>query len=230
MTRHFFRAVIFDLDGVIIDSEPFHWNVNKKLFAALGFAVSPAEYSEFIGVSNTRMWTVLKRRYSLSPEVPQLVRGQVDGNLAFLKKHAMTPMPGLAGLLRSLSSRGLKTAIASSSPREYIDLAVKKIGMVNDFPIRVSGEDFLNGKPHPDIFLKTAELLGEPPARCLVIEDAMHGVAAAKAAGMACVGLAGGQSGNQDLSRADAIVAGLADIDDDFLDGLNSGRTPEEPG
>jgi beta-phosphoglucomutase family hydrolase len=203
------KAVIFDMDGVIIDSEPFHWKVNKKIFRDLDIRVSVEEYQNYIGVSNTDMWTDLKKKFRLPHAVDQLVAMQVGGNVEFMEQEHFEPIDGVVALIRNLEKNAVAMALASSSPHKIITMVLDKFAIKSSFSIIVSGEDFKKGKPAPDIFLKAAELLFVSPKDCVVIEDAAHGVAAAKAAGMKCVGFANGNSGNQDLGKADLIVSAL---------------------
>jgi len=201
-----FKAAIFDMDGVIIDSEPFHWDVNKKIFSDLGIKVSQGEYRRYIGSSNTNMWTDLKKRYGLSQPLEALVNMQGSGNIDFLRENPFDPIPGISELIQDLKKNGKAIGLASSSPHVAIDIVLKKFAFESYFSVVVSGEDFKNSKPAPDIFLKAARLLNMPADECVVIEDASHGVAAAKAAGMKCVGFENKNSWGQDLSGADLIV------------------------
>jgi HAD superfamily hydrolase (TIGR01509 family) len=200
------KAAIFDMDGVIIDSEPFHWDVNKKIFSDLGIKMSQREYRRYIGSSNTNMWTDLKKRYGLSQPLEALVSMQGAGNIDFLRENSFGPIEGVTELIQDLKKNGIAIGLASSSPHAAIDIVLKKFAFESYFSVVVSGEDFKNSKPAPDIFLKAALLLQIPPDKCVVIEDATHGVAAAKAAGMKCIGFANKNSWGQDLSRADLIV------------------------
>jgi HAD superfamily hydrolase (TIGR01509 family) len=121
-------------------------------------------------------------------------------------------MPGLLDLLADFHAHGIRTALASSSMRLVIRTVLDKLDLSASFSPIVSGEDVAQGKPAPDIFLRTADLLEIPPAGCLVIEDSANGVRAAQAAGMRSIGLHNPNSGAQDLSPADWIVDSLGEI------------------
>jgi beta-phosphoglucomutase family hydrolase len=205
-------AVIFDMDGVIIDSEPFHFEVNKRLFAALGITVSTGEYEGFIGVSNTAMWTAIKAKHGLVQSVKDLVALQVDGNIDFMNSGRVDCVPGVLDLINGLKKERFLLGLASSSPYTIIEMVLNRFGIRSVFDCVVSGEDFKNGKPAPDIFLKTAQVLNVPPAQCVVIEDATHGVQAAKAAGMKCIGFNNPNSPGQDLAPADMVVGDLKEL------------------
>jgi HAD superfamily hydrolase (TIGR01509 family) len=200
------RAVIFDMDGVIIDSEPFHWEVNNRLFKSLEIHVSDEEYRRYIGVSNIAMWTAIKRNHGLPQSVKELAALQVKGNIDFMQTEHVDPVDGVIDLLAGLKNAGALIALASSSPYQIIGMVLDMFNIEKLFDVVVSGEDFEKGKPSPDIFLKTAAMLGVLPGQCIVIEDATHGVHAAKAAGMKCIGFANANSPGQDLSKADLIV------------------------
>jgi HAD superfamily hydrolase (TIGR01509 family) len=201
------KAVIFDMDGVIIDSEPFHWEVNKRLFKSLEIDVSEKEYRHYIGVSNTAMWGAIKRKHGLLQSVKELAALQVEGTIDFMKSERVDPVVGVIDLLSNCKKAGALIALASSSPYQIIGMVLDRFNIKRFFDSVVSGEDFEKGKPSPDIFLKTAAMLGVVPGQCIVIEDATHGVHAAKAAGMKCIGFANANSPGQDLSQADRIVS-----------------------
>jgi len=215
-----FIAVILDMDGVIIDSEPFHYQVNMDLFRRLGIRVTESEYGSYIGTSHTCMWSDLKRRHGLADPVDDLVAMQVKGNEAYLLSHAVMPIPGIPSFLEMLERTNIRIGLASSSSMATIELVLAKLGLRPYFAEIVSGEDFEQGKPAPDIFLHTADRLQAAPARCVVIEDSQNGVLAAKAAGMKCIGFRNPNSGLQDLTKADLIVREMAEISWEILNGL----------
>jgi HAD superfamily hydrolase (TIGR01509 family) len=207
-----FVAAILDMDGVIIDSEPFHYEVNVQLFHQLGITVAAGDYQSYIGVSHADMWSDLKRKHGLPQTVSALVEMQVKGNEDYLRNHSFAPIPGIEELLKQLRREGVRTGLASSSAMATIDLVLAKLGLRPFFGAVASGEEVPFGKPAPDIFLYTAAKLGIEPERCIVIEDSAHGVMAAKAAGMRCVGFQNPHSGDQDLGMADLVVARITDL------------------
>jgi len=202
------EAVIFDMDGVLIDSEPFHLVVNEKIFANLGINLSEDEYHDFIGTTHKDMWTTIKNRYNLPHGVPELVNMQVSGNIDYIKNEEIESIKikGVTDLLSRISREKIKIGIASSSPTEVIDLVIKKLGISGYFSSVVGGEEIKRGKPAPDIFLKAAERLKKEPTDCIVIEDSKNGTLAAKAAEMKCIGFKNPNSGNQNLEKADLII------------------------
>jgi len=200
------KAVIFDMDGVLIDSEPFHLIINKRIFGELGINVSFEEYQTFIGTTFEYMWSTLKEKYGLPQSVAELVHMQASGITEYLKNEKVDAIKGVIDLLSLIKKENIKIGVASSSPKEVIELVINKLGISNYFRAIVSGEDFEKGKPAPDIFLEAARLLDTKPLNCVVIEDSEKGVKAAKAAGMECVGFQNYNTGDQDLNKADLIV------------------------
>jgi HAD superfamily hydrolase (TIGR01509 family) len=206
------QAVIFDMDGVMVDSEPIYFESNGKVFERLGFSVSHDDYAQFVGLDAGRMWARLKSQHDLPHAVADLVGMEADGMVAGLQAADLQPIPGLLDLIAVLRAQGCRMALASSSTQRVIDTVLEKLALGGVFDPVVSGEEVEHGKPAPDIFLRTAGLLEIPPENCLVIEDSANGVRAAKAAGMVCIGFRNPNSGAQDLSPADAIVESLDEI------------------
>jgi HAD superfamily hydrolase (TIGR01509 family) len=207
-------ALIFDMDGVLADTEPYYLENNNRLFGELGFSLPPEEYVHFVGISARRMWTDLRTRFRLQQSVEKLIELEYETHFSHLAAlPALEPIPGIRQLLERLKGLGRALAIASSSPRRVIDLTLAKTGLAGYFPVTVSGEDVVHGKPHPDIFLEAARLAGKLPEECLVIEDSPRGIAGARAAGMATVGFRNPHSGDQDLSAADLVVQAFSDED-----------------
>lgn len=207
------EAVIFDMDGVIVDSEPIHFESDKMTMNHYDKVISDEELNNYVGISNPVMWSELRDKYILIASVEELLEKQL-----FYKKHLigntkLEPIEGIRQLLDEIKSCGIRIGLASSSSKEFINFILNNIGLKEYFEVIVSGEDVKRGKPSPDIFLKTAELLKVEPLNCLVIEDSGHGVKAAKLAQMKCIGFNNPNSGKQDLSLADAIVNSIVEID-----------------
>ena len=206
------KTVIFDMDGVIIDSEPLHFMVDKIILKKLNIN-SPDNYlDQFVGFTNPAMWEVIKNEYSVKESIDELIDLQMSIKLKQLEENDYFPIDGITELLKSLAEKNYKAGIASSSPRIFIEAVIKKLKIENYFFKIVSGEEVPKSKPEPDVFLTTAKQLEAKPNSCVVIEDSKSGVAAAKKAGMKCIGFQNPSSGNQDLSSADIIVHSIADI------------------
>lgn len=206
------KAVIFDMDGVLIDSESIHVAVDQAIFSELGIRVSDEEMSQFIGVATTDMWPILKERYKIETSVSTLVKMSEVRKVEAFKKMTEKPIEGIPALLKELGSKGYHLAVASSSPMVHIDLILRTIGIKDCFQAFASGEEVKRGKPAPDVYLEAALLVGVEPGACYVIEDSERGVHAAKAAGMICIAYDNVKSINQDYSEADYVVSAIEDI------------------
>lgn len=197
------RILIFDMDGVLVDTEPIYKALNMEHFARLGVAITDQEYNGFIGIATTKMWTYIKEKGQLKLDVPSLIKAEDQQKIDRLKTLPLSPMPGLLPLLEAAKAAGIPIALASSSSFEQIGVIIRAAGIAAYFDFVLSGTAVKQGKPAPDIFLTVAAFFGVEPAQCLVIEDSRNGTLAAKSAGMHCVGLQNPNSGAQDLSRAD---------------------------
>lgn len=209
------KGVIFDMDGVLIDSEPMHYKVFMQYSeTVLGLDIADEEYNTFIGTTNLHIFTFLKGKYHLPREVADMVEEYEEKIEEFLhaSKKTTVPIVGVDILARKLYKEKLKLAVASSSAKQRIDIVVNMFDMDQYFTAKISGQQVKNSKPAPDIFLLAAKTLGLSPEECVVIEDSTNGVAAAKAAGMKCIGFNNPSSVNQDISRADLIIDSFAEL------------------
>ena len=209
-------AAIFDLDGVVVDSEPLHYLSEKEMLSKRGVNLRRSDIKEIVGRTEMEGIQYLKDRFGLKDSAKQLYEEKQRIYKRMLRK-AVKPRPGLFNLLNSLEDEGMTLAIASSAPRENIDIVLKALGIEDKFRAVVSGDDVERGKPSPDIFLLAAQRIGIKPKNCLAIEDAQNGVEAAKRAGMTCIAVPNQFTQDQDFSRADAVVQGLEDIDLKFI-------------
>lgn len=198
--------IIFDMDGVVLDSEPMHRELNQQLFRELGADVSDEQYAAFVGMSTPAMWENIVTNWEL-PFAPAelLIREQELKHQAF-RERPLVPSVGLVDLLRELRAAGRRMAVASGSPARNIAVVLDRLALMDYFDHVRSSETVAHGKPAPDLFLAVAEHFGLAPAHCVVIEDSANGIRAARAAGMPCVGYRNPTSGHQDLSLAHLIV------------------------
>ena len=208
MRRPVVRAVLWDLDGVLVDSAPFHLRAWRELFASLGRGFGEADFRRTFGLRNDAILRDLlgelppAEAERLAARKEELYRQAARGNIAAL--------PGALALLRSLRERGFRLGLVSSTPRANIDLILSSLGVSESFDVILGEEDVTRGKPDPEGFLLAAERLGVPPADCVVIEDAPAGVEAAKGGGMRCVGVYRGRP-REALAKADLLVETLED-------------------
>lgn len=212
------NAVIFDMDGVIIDSEPIHFYVDKLVLRnVVGMEVTHEFLEKFVGMTNPEMWQVIIQEHRLSQTVDELIEHQLSSKLKILNEATIKPIKGIPELIQSLTDHHIRLGIASSSPRRFIEAVLCKFDLQEAFPVVVSGEEVENGKPAPDVYIEASRMLGVPREECIVIEDSRNGVLAAKQAGMRCVGYQNLNSGNQDLSLSDHIVRSIPDVTIDLL-------------
>lgn len=163
------------------------------------------------------MWKDLKEKYNLILSVEELLKLQSELKIEVLNETKIEAIDGIKELLNELRQNKIITAVASSSPRFFIEAILETIRIREYFKVILSGEEVQRGKPSPDIFLKAAEMLRVNPQECVVIEDSKNGVKAALSAGMKCIGFANLNSGSQDLSSASTIVDSICNINYDFV-------------
>jgi HAD superfamily hydrolase (TIGR01509 family) len=207
------KTVVFDMDGVIIDSEPIHNEVEKAMFAALGIEIPDEVHSGFVGTSSKNMWERLVREHRLAHSVDELVLQGKQRYQHKLKNLSVKPIDGVEELLRGLREEGMKLILASSSERDNIEVVLRLLSLEDCFHAVISGAELPHSKPHPEIFLRAAREAGTDPSCCLVIEDSENGVIAAKAAGMVCIGYRNPNSGYQNLTGADLVIDTFNEID-----------------
>ncbi len=207
------KAVIFDMDGVLIDSEPIHYKILNIFARDNGFFITEKEYDSYIGTTDISMWTIIKEAHSLPQPVEELVENHINECINYLRTNKeVRPIAGTVTLIKDLHKNNIKLAIASSAPRRRIDAVMEAFGLQGYFQAVSSGNDVKKGKPEPDIFLHSAKALGILPEKCIVIEDSRNGVTAAKSAGMKCIAYSNPNSGNQDISAADIVIKDFMEL------------------
>jgi HAD superfamily hydrolase (TIGR01509 family) len=208
-------AVIFDMDGVLLDSEPLHDEVARAVLAECGVTtVSPDLY---VGMTTLDSFTVICREFALSQDPAELDARYAARVIPLLRARAR-PLPGVPDVPRALRARGLRLAVASSSRMDVIEATLDGLGVGGLFDAIVSAVDVPRGKPAPDVFLEAARRLAVPPETCVVIEDSERGVQAARAAGMRCVAIPCSVTRAHDFHGATLVLDGLpALLDCDLL-------------
>jgi len=183
------QAVIFDMDGVLADTEPMHFATTARLLARFGVVLEPAFYAPCMGMAEQPFFELLVRHFRLPAEPAALAAERLALSLAALASEPVLPTEGALECLRALRAGGWRLALASSASREQVALVVQRLGLGPLLDARVSADDVIRAKPAPDLFLQAARQLGSPPRDCLVVEDAVLGITAARAAGMVAVAL-----------------------------------------
>jgi beta-phosphoglucomutase family hydrolase len=199
------RAVIFDMDGVIVESEHIHIEAEQQTLLKHGVRISAEELHAYTGTTAEFMFTELIKKYGLNTTFEKIFTEKEDILFRLLEEETK-PTKGVVKLLKKLKQKGIKLAIASSSHRNLIEYVLRRLDVGWLFDFVVSAEDIAHSKPNPEIFLKSAQGLKIQPVECLVVEDAKLGIEAAKRARMKVIGYRNPNSGDQDLSRADMIV------------------------
>ena len=204
-----FAAVLWDLDGVLVDSSREHFAAFRALMEEQGRSLSEEEFAPLFGLQND---DILRRLLGedLSREELDELAERKEALFRERIRDNVRPLPGASELARRLHEAGGRQAIVSSTPRANIDLILDALGLAAVFSVRIAAEDAERGKPDPQGFLLAAERLGVAPERCVVLEDAPEGIEAGKAAGMAVAGVATTRRREQ-LGGADLVVERLDD-------------------
>jgi HAD superfamily hydrolase (TIGR01509 family) len=206
-------AVIFDMDGVIINSEPAFQKIEKDMFKEFGIDMKDEEYMTYVGTNIVEMWAWIAEKHDVKLNIDEVIEEEKRRYLALLHSdQAMDPIDGVLELIDDLYKANYTLTIASSSSCEIIKSVTEKFHIEDRFKALISSDMVENSKPNPDIFNKTAETIQENPGNCLVIEDSENGVLAAKAANMKCIGFRSEHTGQQDLSKADWVVESIKEI------------------
>ena len=202
------KGVIFDMDGVIINSEPVHYEAYRQVLEELGCEEEYTYeiYQKTVGSTQYRVVEEIINRFGLTLSVEEIQDRGLKKQSEIFKTEGYPPVPGAVELIRKLHNAGLKLAVASSSVEALIEESIRGIGVTEYFDRMVSADTLDKPKPEPDVFLLAAQELGLSPDECIIIEDSENGVLAAKAAGIPCVGYINPDSGKQDLSAEDRCV------------------------
>ena len=194
------------MDGVLVDSEPFHQKVLENVFFELKLPFSESYHHTLTGMANNPMWDKIITDFNLNNSRDFYAGLHLENVYKTLETAQVPETKGIFSLINRLNDSGFRLSVASSSPKKLIEIFIGRMGLAAVFDFLVSGEEVANSKPFPDIFLKVAKNYQLETSRFLVIEDSKNGVHAAKAAGMKCVGYFNPNSGNQDLSKADLVI------------------------
>ena len=209
------KAVLFDLDGVLLDSMPYHVRAWQKVFDRYGIRVEPNEIYSREGSRTADMARHVAESHELNLSEPELTQLIQEKSKLYNELSRAEIMPGVVKLIEELKRRRILIAIVTSTFRENL-LRVMPPEIVRQFNVIITGGDVHNGKPHPEPYLKAAGKLELSPDDCIVVENAELGIASGKAAGMFCIGVTSTQTKEQ-LKRADLILPDLIAV----IDNLN---------
>jgi HAD superfamily hydrolase (TIGR01509 family) len=205
-----FKAVIFDMDGLMFDTETLFFIAEDEVAKKYGKTFTLDVQVKMMGQKGVHAIETMCAELGIT-EDPEKVMRERDEKYIELLRTRSEPMHGLVELLNFLDARGIHKAIATSSHREWVDILLARANITDRFPIIVTGQDVKVGKPDPEIYLKAIELLHVPAHECLVLEDAINGIRAGKAAGCTVVAVPDKHTAHQDFSEADHVVTSLAD-------------------
>jgi|SRR5690606_18378505 len=209
------RAVLWDMDGTLIDSAEYHWRTWRDTLAELGVALTREEFASWFGSRNDR---ILGRYF---PDMPREQMAEISERKEaryrdLVRTEGLSLLPGVQGWLERLHAGGWRQAVASSAPPANIAVLLEVLRVGHLFDATVSAEEVAHGKPAPDVFLRAAERLDVPPDRCIVVEDAAVGVEAGRRAGMRTIGILGPHG----PLEADVVTSSMADLPPDTFDRL----------
>ncbi len=216
------QTVIFDMDGVIVDTEPVHHFAYYQHFNELSIEVSDEMYRSFTGNSTRNIFQKLKAQFDLQEDVEDLIlRKRHLFNEAFDLKEDLYLIEGVEELIKDLHTNGMQLIVASSASKVTINRVFTRFNLNQYFTHIVSGEDFPKSKPHPAIFEHAASLSVAPKENCIVIEDSTNGIQASVSAGIFCVGYDSFHSKDQDLSKANVVIRHFNELNFEKVRDLN---------
>ena len=204
--------IIFDMDGVLLDSEPMHQEIIYEVFQLEGISFDKAYIQTLTGMSAFPMWEKVKHDAQRSESVEELIKFHRDYFFKRLPEVKVPLVPHVKEVLEKFKNEGKHLSLASSSGRKLIDIFTQQTNIAHYFEVIMSGDDVQYSKPNPEIFLKVAQWYGLPATQFTVIEDSTNGVKAAKSANMKCIGFDNPLSGGQDLSQADLLIHSMQEL------------------
>lgn len=208
-------AVLWDLDGTLVDSAELHWLSWRDTLTAEGVQISYEQFLDSFGQRNDRILAVWLGPDAAPDRIGRVDRTKEATYRRLVEESGLTPLPGAVEWIRRLHAAGWRQAIASSAPRQNVEVMVRVLGVAAEIEVVAAAEDVTAGKPDPQVFLAAAARLDHSPHRCIVVEDAAVGITAARRAGMRTIGVSRGAP-----LDADVAVPSLADLPEDAFDRL----------
>lgn len=212
------KAVLFDMDGVIVDTEPLHRKAYFKTFNQLGIVVSEELYTSFTGASTKRVCETLIYQFNLSEtfeEIAAIKRAHFKDY--FYNDEEFDLISGVRELIQHYYKNGITLILASSATMTTINMVFEKFELEKYFSGKISGADLQESKPHPEIFMKAAEMSGENIENCMVIEDSTNGILAAHRANIFCAAYKSLHTHNQDYNLANIVVSDYTELEVDKI-------------
>ena len=208
------KAVLFDMDGVIVDTEPLHRKAYFRTFGDLGIDVSEDLYTSFTGASTKRVCDTLINKFNLKQTYEEIAKSKRDYfKDYFYNDDEFDLIPGVKELIQHYHENDLKLILASSATMTTINMVFEKFELEKYFSGKISGADLKESKPHPEVFLLAAEMAEEPVENCMIIEDSTNGILAAHRANIFCAAYRSPHSKNQDYTLADTVVLDYAELE-----------------
>jgi beta-phosphoglucomutase len=210
------KGVLFDMDGVLVDSEPFICKAAIMMFKELGISVSPEDFQPFVGMGENRYIGGVAEMHGINIDIEQ-VKARTYEIYKNIVRGNLSPLPGAQAFIAKCRNKGLKLALATSADRIKMEVNLKETGLSMDsFNTIITGLDVKKKKPFPEIYLKAADSLGLKPDNCLVVEDAVSGIEAGKAAGCRCLAVTSSFDAAA-LNEADWICDSLLSVPEEVL-------------
>ncbi|SIT96578.1 haloacid dehalogenase superfamily, subfamily IA, variant 3 with third motif having DD or ED/haloacid dehalogenase superfamily, subfamily IA, variant 1 with third motif having Dx(3-4)D or Dx(3-4)E [Epilithonimonas bovis DSM 19482] len=208
------NTVIFDMDGVIVDTEPLHKKAYYQHFGELGIEVDAELFSRFTGKSTRNVYQMIKEIFKIGTDVEALIqRKRTIFYGLFDSDPALQLLDGVEDLVKNLHSANFQLILASSAAKSTINRVFKRFDLFPYFSYLVSGEDFPESKPNPAIFIEAQRLSGNVKTSCIIIEDSTNGILAANRADIFCVGYKSANSKNQNYELADMVIQHFDELD-----------------
>jgi HAD superfamily hydrolase (TIGR01509 family) len=214
------KTVIFDMDGVLVDSEYTFLETKTDMLKTAGFPKDVSYQYQFMGTTFEVMWTIMKEELGLPESISFYINDMNERREVMIARDGIRAIKGAQDLVKRLFEAGFKLAVASSSPKYEIVRAMTELGLVDYFEVLVSGEEVAHSKPAPDVFLAAAERLGVSAQDAIIIEDTKNGSLAARRAGAYVIGFENPNYPAQDLSNADIIVTDYQELTIEKLQNL----------
>ena len=199
-------AIIFDMDGVLIDSQPLHYEMDIRVLKACGYPATLDSVTPYTGLSNQLRWPKYKEAYHLSPTVPELIKMSEASMWEVFGETNLVPIDGIPPLLQSIKDSGTYCGVASASPRALVAFVLEKTGLTPYFDSITTAEEVAHSKPAPDIYLCAAQKAGFPPTGCIAIEDSPAGILSAHSAGFTCIAYTNPNTYGQVFTHADYVI------------------------